>query len=514
MIVWWLSLLIIYTISFTIATPTNFTKESRHIPVHFFAPVIAPSLAGRCFGCLVPSADCTVPCSSPQRCFIRGPTPSHIDASSLLLGRSGIAIVEEDKRCFACTTFPHAGAASRCIVPCRHNQRCYLKAAHANATLTDRRCTDERWVNDLLVDGCLTYNNLYWCMCSTDLCNSGDFNSIRGYDDCSNNPCPSGTVCLDTKEGFSCICPPWQADCTYAFSVSCSCKNGGRCMMGLGTYICECPYGYSGINCETRYRRQSYSSSSSSASSSPCRNRCEQRTCTYQQSSSGLAPTSCTCGPPSRYSTSSSSYRVAQPYVACNPNPCQHGQTCYSVTSYSFFCMCQVNYIGALCERRDACQPNPCQNEGSCIFDEPSGSFRCYCPPGYTGRTCDIQSNAVITTPPDPCSPNPCQNGGICQANNIGGFMCLCPAGFEGICCEIRSDPCKSNPCQNNGICMASAPSFVCSCTSGYSGQRCEIRDPCAQNPCLNAGQCHSNGISGFACVCIQPFTGQRCEDR
>ncbi len=43
--------------------------------VNFFTPVIAPSFASRCFGCLVPAADCTVPCSSPERCFIRGPTP-------------------------------------------------------------------------------------------------------------------------------------------------------------------------------------------------------------------------------------------------------------------------------------------------------------------------------------------------------------------------------------------------------------------------------------------------------
>jgi hypothetical protein len=50
------------------------------------------------------------------------------------LGRSAIAIVEEDKRCFACTSFPHTGIASRCIVPCHYNQRCYLKATHANAT--------------------------------------------------------------------------------------------------------------------------------------------------------------------------------------------------------------------------------------------------------------------------------------------------------------------------------------------------------------------------------------------
>ena len=46
--------------------------------------------------------------------------------------------------------------------------------------IPDPRCTEERWVRDLLVDGCLIYNDQYWCMCSTDLCNSGDFTSIRG----------------------------------------------------------------------------------------------------------------------------------------------------------------------------------------------------------------------------------------------------------------------------------------------------------------------------------------------
>ena len=36
-----------------------------------------------------------------------------------------------------------------------------------------------------------------------------------------------------------------------ASNIGCSCKNGGRCIMGLGTYICECPYGYNGLSCET-----------------------------------------------------------------------------------------------------------------------------------------------------------------------------------------------------------------------------------------------------------------------
>lgn len=36
-----------------------------------------------------------------------------------------------------------------------------------------------------------------------------------------------------------------------AYQVGCSCKNGGRCVMNYGSYACECPYGYTGINCET-----------------------------------------------------------------------------------------------------------------------------------------------------------------------------------------------------------------------------------------------------------------------
>ena len=191
--------------------------------------------------------------------FVRGDPLLHdrrrfssLEIPASLLGRSAISIVEEDKRCFACPILPDTGMNTRCIIPCHYNQRCYLKANHANATrkstcvrtpparrarsVSDRRCTDERWVRDLLVDGCLTYNEQYWCMCSTDLCNSGDFVSIRGtyescpslasphpsfplgYDDCSNDPCPSGTTCLDTKDGFTCICPPWQDDCTYCES--------------------------------------------------------------------------------------------------------------------------------------------------------------------------------------------------------------------------------------------------------------------------------------------------------
>ncbi|CAF1209171.1 unnamed protein product [Rotaria sp. Silwood1] len=444
MIIYWLSLSTIYIISLTLANPTNLTGKHRKT----------------------------------------------LDDSSSASGRSAISIIEEDKRCFACPIIPDTGIHSRCIVPCHYNQRCYLRASHANATLADRRCTDERWVRDLLVDGCLTYNGQYWCMCSTDLCNSGDFTSIRGYDDCSNEPCPWGTICLDTKDGFSCICPPWQDDCTYAFNIGCSCKNGGRCIMGLGSYICECPYGYNGLSCETR--------------------------------------------------------------DICIPNPCMNGGTCQSQGLLSFTCQCRPGFQGLTCQICDACIPNPCQNGGTCVFDDATGYFRCTCPPGYTGRTCDIGS--TVTVPPsnpcspnpcknggtcqptntgsftctcpagyqgvcceirsDPCSPNPCRNGGTCQPTNTGSFMCLCPVGYQGICCETRIDPCSPNPCQNNGICTASGTSAVCTCVTGFTGQRCETRDACNPNPCLNGGTCIPNGFGGFTCQCPPGFSGQRCEDQ
>lgn len=151
--------------------------------------------------------------------------------------------------------------------------------------VTDRRCTDERWVRDLLVDGCLTYEDHYWCMCSTDLCNSGDFASIRGM---SINEIVGILIFIsyqvmmivrmipvhrvlyvwipkmvlvvyvhhgkmiapmvDQTRKFSSI----EFDSSVALNVGCSCKNGGRCIMGLGSYICECPYGYNGLSCETR----------------------------------------------------------------------------------------------------------------------------------------------------------------------------------------------------------------------------------------------------------------------
>jgi len=55
---------------------------------------------------------------------------------------------------------------------CLLNSRKYL--------VTERQCTTEQWTSELLTDGCISYMKTYWCMCSSDMCNGGDLESIRG----------------------------------------------------------------------------------------------------------------------------------------------------------------------------------------------------------------------------------------------------------------------------------------------------------------------------------------------
>ncbi|XP_042676821.1 delta and Notch-like epidermal growth factor-related receptor [Centrocercus urophasianus] len=161
----------------------------------------------------------------------------------------------------------------------------------------------------------------------------------------------------------------------------------------------------------------------------------------------------------------------------------------------TFFCECEDEYWGPLCEEFDACQSHPCQNNATCtdLAQKHNGNnFTCSCLPGYTGELCQSEI--------DHCIQQPCQNGGTCSSN-IHGFTCQCPEGFLGISCEEKVDPCASNPCQNNGTCYADRLVYSCSCSSGFTGPTCaQLIDFCALNPCAH-GICRSVGTS-YKCLC------------
>ncbi|XP_061093777.1 neurocan core protein [Conger conger] len=73
----------------------------------------------------------------------------------------------------------------------------------------------------------------------------------------------------------------------------------------------------------------------------------------------------------------------------------------------------------------------------------------------------------------NPCHTSPCLHGGSCLQEGRG-YSCYCPPGYSGESCEIDIDDCQSNPCQNGGTCIDEIDSFVCLCLPSYGGATCE----------------------------------------
>ena len=94
----------------------------------------------------------------------------------------------------------------------------------------------------------------------------------------------------------------------------------------------------------------------------------------------------------------------------CLSAPCHNGGTCVDNHS-SFYCLCQPDYSGLLCEQElNKCNvfvylkktpglkkknflsflgdSDPCQNNATCIDDSISG-LKCHCIPGYSGQFCE-----------------------------------------------------------------------------------------------------------------------------
>ncbi|XP_067010904.2 delta and Notch-like epidermal growth factor-related receptor [Anabrus simplex] len=190
----------------------------------------------------------------------------------------------------------------------------------------------------------------------------------------------------------------------------------------------------------------------------------------------------------------------------CGENQdCSSKGVCFSnISMEGYECQCCPGYVGPHCEERDACYPSPCRNNGICVDlsqGHEGNTFQCLCPYGFTGKTCDTET--------DPCSSSPCQNGATC-VRNMTQFRCACPAGYAGPMCQHNLNECDSSPCKH-GICVDEEDGYRCFCRPGFTGQNCEYEyNECESSPCINGGTCMDH-IGRYTCLCGRGYTGKRC---
>jgi hypothetical protein len=223
-------------------------------------------------------------------------------------------------------------------------------------------------------------------------------------DFCNPNPCKNGASCnkigyLDYSCSCSTTCGSSYAGKNCEISNFCSsapCLNGGQCINTNSTFICMCPRGFSGINCE-----------------------------------------------------------IVIDY--CSPNPCQNGGSCQKWGFFNYKCSCSTNYTGSNCQQINYCTTNPCLNGGQCLNYR--SSYGCQCSQWFTGNNCQTQINYCSKSNPcmngGTCSS--CYNNPSCQQGSV--YNCQCTTGFAGTNCNgyttstACSSACRGRTCQvSNGI--------------------------------------------------------------
>ena len=117
---------------------------------------------------------------------------------------------------------------------------------------------------------------------------------------------------------------------------------------------------------------------------------------------------------------------------SCRSLPCQNGGICYNVAAGRYKCNCQDGFTGVNCET------------GQCFivwYHCQGFLYNTLLPWLFNGRCWRYgifitQQMAIFLAAIDFCASSPCKNNGTCH-NDTNNFRCTCPPGWAGPTCEI-----------------------------------------------------------------------------
>lgn len=335
--------------------------------------------------------------------------------------------------------------------------------------------------------------------------------------------CKEGATCIDSYEGFKCLCPSNYEgttcekdvdECSLFHGTDLGCQNGAKCINFPGGFRCECPPQYHGVFCTEQHDDCALSSSRSLCGHGKCVSlaRTEPNQPRYE----------CSCD-------QGWTRDASNPACVVDIDECVVGQVLnvsintQVVASSGFF-----SY---------PCSQNPFVE---CI--NLPGSFQCApCPSGYSGngRVCSDSDECLVNN--GGCSTNPL----VECINTPGSRRCgRCPPGYNGdgqICNPISACALEQNGgCHPMAKCVelsaVSSTSRICICQYPYEGNGignfgCKlitgrvpsgsgmvnetnfpIKDECQPNPCLNGASCTKTDDS-FECICARGWSGRTCDE-
>ncbi|XP_049806807.1 agrin-like [Schistocerca nitens] len=96
----------------------------------------------------------------------------------------------------------------------------------------------------------------------------------------------------------------------------------------------------------------------------------------------------------------------------------------------------------------------------------------------HEGEPLVVRAVGVQECGANPCARLPCHNGGSCAPTAAQSFRCHCPPEFTGAYCEKRVGPCVSSPCVAGTQCeVMQGGGFTCKCAPSNNSHACQYSD-------------------------------------